>query len=152
VKRSMLLVGATLAACSAPDGPLVSPDQIIGDAVPDALTQQAGDPVRGAQVFIDRESGHCVLCHVVSGLDVEFQGDIGPNLSTIGDRLSLGQLRLRVIDYQLLRPGALMPSYYRIHDLHQVADEYDGLPILTAQDVEDIVAYLAERKAIDEDA
>lgn len=143
----LCLIGA---ACGAPDNALIGLSDITADAIPNPLTSQPGDPDRGKVIFTDRDAGHCVLCHAVSELDVEFQGDIGPNLSSVGDRLSAGQLRLRIVDYQVVRPGTLMPSYYRIHDLHQVAEAYEGESILSAQDIEDIVAYL-ERQRMTQD-
>ena len=73
-------------------------------------------------------------------------------MTAVADRLSPAQLRLRIVDYQLVLPGALMPSYYRNHDLYQVGEAFQGETILSAQDVEDIVAYLSERKAIQDDA
>ena len=108
--------------------------------------------MRGQTLFISRDEGHCVLCHQIEGLDAEFQGDVGPALTAVGDRLSPAQLRLRIVDYQLVLPGALMPSYHRNHDLYQVGEAFQGETILSAQDVEDIVAYLSERKAIQDDA
>jgi len=149
--RLAAIAAVSVAACGATEQSLIAPSQIDDDAIPAPLTSQPGDPLVGETVFSDRESGHCVLCHAVSGLDVEFQGDVGPDLSTVGDRLSPGQLRLRVVDYQLVRPGALMPSYYRIHNLHQVGTAYEGETILSAQDIEDIVAYLGAQKVGDDD-
>ena len=140
--------GLVLALVSCGDtGPrLVSESQIIGDAIPAALTDLPGDAERGAEIFVDRERGHCVLCHTIEGLEAEFQGNVGPDLSSAGDRSSAGQLRLRIADYQIVRPGTLMPSYYRNHDLYQVAEAYQDVPILTAQEVEDLVSYLSERR------
>ncbi|MEL6415310.1 MAG: sulfur oxidation c-type cytochrome SoxX [Pseudomonadota bacterium] len=120
--------------------------QIVGDTIPAALSSESGIAERGQSIFVDRERGHCVLCHAIDELDAEFQGNVGPDLSTVGGRLSPGQLRMRIVDYQIVRPGTLMPSYYRIHDLYQVAEEYQDEPILTAQEVEDLVVYLSERQ------
>lgn len=139
------------AACGAPDQALIKPAQISGDAIPAPLTSTAGNADRGKVIFVDRDAGHCVLCHAVSDLDVEFQGDIGPDLSLVGARLSAGQLRLRIVDYQIVRPGTLMPSYFRIHDLHQVETAFAGETILSAQDIEDIVAYLAGQRMIQDE-
>lgn len=145
-------VGAVLAlaACGAPDEPLISASQIEGDTIPLALTDLPGNADRGETAFASRESGHCVLCHAADGLTAEFQGNVGPELSLVGDRLSAGQLRLRIVDYQIVRPGTLMPSYYRIRDLYQVGEAFEGMPILTAQEVEDLVAYLSARRSDDE--
>lgn len=135
-----------LASCGGSAPTLLDRHEIVGDAIPDALTPVPGSAERGQEVFVGREQGHCVLCHAVETLDAEFQGNVGPDLSLVGQRLSPGQLRLRIVDYQIVRPGTLMPSYYRIHDLYQVADDYQGEPILSAQDVEDLVTYLSERR------
>jgi len=144
VKRATLMCALLLAACNGRQSPLIGSDHIDGDSIPNALTDTPGDTDRGKIVFLQREQGHCVLCHVVSELDVAFQGNIGPDLSQVGARLSPAQIRLRIVDYQILSPGTLMPSYYRIHDLYQVQDDYLGETILTAQQVEDLVAYLSQ--------
>ena len=135
-----------LASCGDAEPRLVSETQIVGDAIPSPLSEASAIAARGKTVFMDREGGHCVLCHAIEGLEAEFQGNVGPDLSAVGERLSPGQLRLRIVDYQIVRPGTLMPSYYRIHDLYQVAEEYQDQPILTAIEVEDLVAYLSERR------
>ncbi|MEL6664686.1 MAG: sulfur oxidation c-type cytochrome SoxX [Pseudomonadota bacterium] len=135
-----------LASCTDAEPQLVSEDQIVGDAIPAPLSADPGSAQNGRNIFVDRERGHCVLCHAIEGLEAEFQGNVGPDLSTVGERLSAGQLRLRIVDYQIVRPGTLMPSYYRIHDLYQVAEEFQDAPILTSTEVEDLVAYLSERR------
>eukprot|EP00439_Symbiodinium_sp_Y106_P089637 s1_g2173.t1 len=142
----VLAVAVLIAGCDQESDALVQASDIVGDSLPGPLTAAKADPDRGAHVFADRDSGHCVLCHQVDGLDAPFQGNVGPALSDIGDRLSPGQIRLRIVDYQLVKPGAVMPSYYRIHDLNRVSSDYEGKPALGAQDVEDLVAYLATLK------
>lgn len=139
-------VGLALVACDTPSPPLIPISAIVDDSLPVPLTPTAGDVNRGVAVFVSRETGHCILCHAVDALDAEFQGTVGPPLTAVGDRLSTAQLRLRVIDYQRVVPGALMPSYYRVDDLYQVLDTYADTPILTAQQVEDVVAYLGSLK------
>lgn len=131
-----------LVSCSEAQPELISAAMIEADGVPSSLTGVAGDADRGKILFVARDGGHCVLCHAVAPLDAEFQGDVGPALDGVGDRLTSAQLRLRIADYQIIRPGTLMPSYYRNHDLYQVGEEYKDGPILTAQEVEDLVAYL----------
>lgn len=141
--RGALCVGLlAVSACGEASNHLVQPHQIVGDTIPDPLTAEPGDPVRGELIFSDRDQGHCVLCHVVSGLEVPFQGNVGPDLTYVGDRLTPAQVRLRVVDYQIVREGTVMPSYHRIHDLYQVEAVSVGNPLLTAQEVEDLVAYL----------
>ncbi|NQY98331.1 MAG: sulfur oxidation c-type cytochrome SoxX [Henriciella sp.] len=141
-----------IASCGASETPLIQNSQITGDAIEQPLTAVPGDPESGQTLFTSRDEGHCVLCHQIDGLDAEFQGNVGPDLTLVGDRLSSSQLRLRIVDYQLVQPGALMPSYYRNHDLYQVGEAFRGETILSAQDVEDIVVYLSERKAKQDDA
>lgn len=145
--RALLLLGVlAVSGCSGASDRLVSPDLILDDSIPTPLTDTPGDAARGGAVFINRAQGHCVICHQVAALDIPFQGDVGPNLTTVGARFSPEQLRLRLVDYQLVRPDTLMPSYYRIHDLYQVEEASWGQPILTAQEIEDLVAYLSALK------
>ena len=88
MKRAAMALMVLLAACS--DGPdvLTPKDRIVGDSIPEPLTDTPGDAVRGQTVFTEREQGHCVLCHQVSSLDAPFQGDVGPDLSDVGTRFS----------------------------------------------------------------
>jgi len=143
MKPAALIGVLILAACNNPPFGVIDPAQIVGDTIPIALTQDQADAARGEIVFSDRNQGHCVLCHAVADLDVPFQGNIGPDLSLVGRRLTPAQLRLRIVDYQIIVPGALMPSYFRNHDLYQVQNDFLGETILSAQQVEDLVAYLS---------
>ena len=107
------------------------------------LTAEPGDALLGAAIFVDRASGHCVLCHRVTSLDAPFQGDPGPDLSQVGARLTPAQIRLRIMDASLLNPRSVMPSYYRTEGLHRVASEQVGKTFLTAEQIEHLVAFLA---------
>ena len=91
---------------------------------------------------MQREGGHCILCHQVKGLEADFQGNVGPELSDVGARLSAGQIRLRIVDASRINPDIVMPSYHRVKDLRQVAPEFADKPVLSAQEVEDLVSYL----------
>ena len=104
----------------------------------------AGDPAIGRAIFSDRESGHCVLCHQVDGLEVPFQGNLGPALSGVGARLTEAQIRLRIVDNTKVNPGTVMPSYYRTADLYQVGRAYQGETVLSAAEVEHLVAWLSQ--------
>lgn len=106
------------------------------------LTDTAGDPVRGEAVFNDRQRGHCLLCHQLSSNPGTFQGNLGPRLDGVGTRLDDAQIRYRLIDSSRLNPSTRMPAYYRSTGLTQVAEEYQGKTVLTAQEIEDLVAYL----------
>lgn len=138
----MLLVcaGWLIAACSVTGGP-AEPYEVVGDAIPAPLTAEPGDARRGRDVIAGRD-GNCLLCHAVPETGERYMGNVGPPLSGVGKRLTAGQLRLRIADAGRLNPDVIMPSYYRMHGLDRVAAAYEGKPILTAQQVEDVVAYL----------
>ena len=140
-----VLAIAFLAGCSGETASrLATPVEITGDEIAAPLLGLQGDAARGEAVFAEREQGHCVLCHAVEGLDAEFQGNVGPALTGVGARLNEGQIRLRVADIQSLWPDTLMPSYYRTGGLNQVAPAHAGEPALSAQQIEDLVAYLGQ--------
>ena len=114
---------------------------IVELAIAQALTEQPGDPVRGLRIALDRAKGNCVTCHEVP-LAVDFPGNLGPPLSGVGERYSAGELRLRLVDSKQINPDSNMPSYYRVAGLTAVRSAFAGRPILTAQEIEDVVAYL----------
>jgi sulfur-oxidizing protein SoxX len=136
----MLCAGCLIVACSAIGG-RVEPYEIVADAIPAALTAEAGDARRGREVIAGRD-GNCLLCHAIPETGERFMGNVGPPLSGVARRLTAGQLRLRIADAGRLNRDVIMPSYYRVHGLDRVAAAYAGKPILTAQQVEDVVAYL----------
>jgi sulfur-oxidizing protein SoxX len=115
---------------------------VIADSIPRSLTSGNGDAASGRQIAASRGSGNCVLCHKLPLANETFFGNIGPDLSRIGERLTEGQLRLRVVDSTLISPETIMPPYYRTQGLHRVLPAYRGEPVLTAQEVEDVVAFL----------
>ena len=98
--------------------------------------------MRGRTLIEARDPANCVLCHAVPNATILFAGDVGPPLAGVGARLDAAQLRLRLIDNQRVNPRTIMPSYYKTDRLDRVAPTYQGKPILTAQQVEDVVAYL----------
>ena len=115
----------------------------VGDAIAKPLTATPGDPVRGRTIVADRHVGLCLLCHTGPIPDEHDQGTLAPDLSGAGSRWSVGQLRLRVADARRLNPETLMPSYYRIADGVRVGHAWQDRPVLDAQQIEDVVAYLA---------
>jgi len=134
-------IGKAHAADSAPSG--LPALHVVGDGVPESLAAAPGDAGRGRSLVLAREPANCLLCHAIPDAAVRFAGDLGPPLGGIGARLSIPQLRLRVADILRLNAGTIMPSYYRVDGLSLVASTYRGKPILTAAEIEDIVAYLA---------
>lgn len=132
---------AVVTGCAAPAPQAVRPYRVDGDAIPERLVSAPGDAARGKAVVVGRDS-NCLLCHTVPDSGVRFMGNLGQPLAGIGTRLSEGQLRLRVVNSMRLNPDTIMPSYYRVDGLNQVAEAWRGKPVLTAQQVEDTVAYL----------
>jgi L-cysteine S-thiosulfotransferase len=120
----------------------LQPHRVVGDAIPEPLTGTGGDPVAGRGIVVDRRLGACLLCHTGPFPEERFQGTLAPDLSGAGSRWSPGQLRLRLVDATRLEPATIMPPYYRIDGLTRVGSPWLGRPILTAQQVEDVVAFL----------
>jgi sulfur-oxidizing protein SoxX len=114
----------------------------VGDGIPNSLTGRAGDAARGRDIALSRERGNCIVCHVLPAPDEKLHGDVGPNLKGVGGRLSEAQMRLRLVDGRRLNPTSMMPSYYRLDGLKRVAAAYAGKPVLTADEIEDVLAYL----------
>jgi sulfur-oxidizing protein SoxX len=119
------------------------PYTIAGDAIPASLTGTKGDPVRGRAIVANRQVGLCLLCHTGPFPDERFQGDLAPDLRGAGTRWSEGQLRLRIVDARKLNPDTVMPPYYVVDGLKRVAAPFRGKPLLSAEQIEDVVAYLA---------
>ena len=120
--------------------------EITGDAVEAPLGGLAGDARRGAAIVTNRETGNCLICHTIPDPRERFQGEVGPPLSGVGLRLTPGQIRARLIDPTRINPKAVMPAYYRTTGLTHVDARYAGRPGLSAQDIEDVVAYLSGLK------
>jgi sulfur-oxidizing protein SoxX len=115
--------------------------EVIGDAIPASLTGRPGDATRGRALVLER-SNTCILCHSGPLPEAKFQGDLAPSLTGAGSRWSAGQLRLRLVDASRLNPATIMPSYYRLAGLVHVGPAWRGKPILSAEQIEDMVAYL----------
>ena len=110
------------------------------------LAVDKGDPARGRAIVADRQVGLCLLCHSGPFPEERFQGDIAPSLAGAGARWSEDELRSRLVDPARLNPKTIMPSYYKTEGLQRVAPAYRGKTILTEQQIEDVVAYLATLK------
>ena len=115
---------------------------VVGDTIPESLTGMPGDALRGRALVVDRTST-CILCHSGPFPEQKFQGDLAPSLAGAGSRWSEGQLRLRLVDASRLNAATIMPSYYRVGGLVRVGTPWRGKSILSAEQIEDIVAYLA---------
>ncbi|MBL8661265.1 MAG: sulfur oxidation c-type cytochrome SoxX [Candidatus Odyssella sp.] len=120
----------------------LAPYAVVGDGIPASLTGVPGDPARGRAIVANRQVGLCILCHSGPFPEIRLQGDLAPDLRGAGRRWSEAQLRLRIVDTRRLNPDSIMPPYYRIDGLERVAAAWRGKPILTAAQIEDVVAYL----------
>ena len=115
---------------------------VVGDAIPKSLTGAKGDPAKGRAIVANRQVGLCLLCHSGPFPEERFQGTLAPDLSGAGKRWSAGQLRLRIVDSARINPTTIMPPYYRIDGLSNVAPAFAGKPVLNAEQIEDVVSYL----------
>jgi len=115
---------------------------VVGDGIPQSLTGRPGDAAHGRALVLDRAST-CILCHSGPFPETRFKGDLAPNLAGAGSRLSPSQLRLRLVDASRLNPATIMPSYYRVDGLSRVGRNWRDKPLLSVEQIEDIVAYLA---------
>ena len=136
-----LSLAAALLALPCPAGAQgLRPYTVAGDAIPEPLTAR-GDATRGRALVVERSST-CILCHNGPFPEQKFQGDLAPGLAGTGSRWSEGQLRLRLVDASSLNAATIMPSYYRVDGLTRTGPAWRGKPILSAEQIEDIVAYL----------
>jgi sulfur-oxidizing protein SoxX len=112
------------------------------DSLPQSLTGGKGDPARGRAIVTNRQVGLCLLCHSGPFPEERFQGNLAPDLKGAGARWTEGQLRLRLVDSSRINAASIMPAYHRTEGLTRVAPAYRGKPILSAEQIEDVVAFL----------
>jgi sulfur-oxidizing protein SoxX len=132
-----LVLGASVAPAQE-----LRPYTVTGDAIPASLIGAPGNAERGEKIVTNRQVGLCLLCHSGPYPQERFQGTMAPDLKGAGARWNEGQLRLRIVDAAHLNPQTIMPPYYRTDGLNRVAPAFRGKPILTAEQIEDVVAYL----------
>ncbi|WP_104020032.1 sulfur oxidation c-type cytochrome SoxX [Roseovarius nitratireducens] len=155
MRRNIITLALACAASGAAAAE-VAPGNVAFEvgAVTQSLTGQPGDPVRGREVVGTKSLGNCVACHVNTEMsDVPFQGEIGPPLDGVGDRWSEAELRGIVTNAKMMFPGSMMPSFYKVDGFIRPGNAYTGDaaddsfgPLLTAQQIEDVVAYLLTLK------
>jgi sulfur-oxidizing protein SoxX len=116
------------------------------DAMPESLTGAKGDPARGRAIIASRQVGLCLLCHGGPFPEERFQGNLAPDLRGAGQRWSEGQLRLRIVDSGQINPATIMPAYHRTEGLVRVAPASRGKTVLSAEQIEDVVAFLMTLK------
>ena len=154
MRLSTLSLAVTLAAGAAMADSVAPADVVYTDgSVEQSLSGAAGDAAAGAKVMANRGQGNCVACHEVSALDAAFQGNVGPSLDGAADRWEEAQLRGIISNPKMMFEGTVMPAFYKTEGFNRPGDGYTGNaaegaiePILTAQQVEDVVAFLLTLK------
>jgi sulfur-oxidizing protein SoxX len=146
-----LVAGLVSPAVGQAAPPLVSFNVVVADgipAIPAPLGGRKGDAREGEKVVIERREGNCLSCHEITALrQEEFHGEIGPSLDGVAGRWDAARLRMIMVDAKkVFGSETAMPAFYRVDGLNRVRPEFAGRPILTAQQVEDVVAYLATLK------
>ena len=121
------------------------PEWIKGE-IPGSLSGQPGDPLRGREIIVNRQTGLCLLCHQGPFPEERFQGTLAPELSASVAKMSPGRLRAQLVDASRFNPDTIMPPYFRTDHLNHVAAPYVGRTLLKAQDIEDVVAFLVTLK------
>jgi sulfur-oxidizing protein SoxX len=153
MKRHFILVAGLAFAATTTHADITAPDDVApndyGD-IAESLTGVPGNPVRGAEVLVERSLGNCIACHQVTALEeAPWHGEVGPSLDGVGARWDEAGLRGIIVNAKAIFPESVMPSFYRVSGYIRPGDGYTGeaatgplSPLLAAQDVEDVVAYL----------
>lgn len=146
-----LLLGATVASPAVAEevtvnDPGLEPYTIVDYAIPEPLGGKVGDPESGRQIFIHRKKGNCLTCHTAPIPEEQFHGTVGPDLRGVANRMTEGEIRLRVAHPRYINPETTMIPMYKVEPEVQVKEQFAGKPILTAQEVEDVIAYLMTLK------
>lgn len=134
----LVLAGAFAVSAQAQEMALY---QVVDDTIPTSLTGKPGDAANGKKVAINRKKGNCLACHVMPIPEQQFHGKTGPSLLGVSHRMDEASLRMRVVDPKVINDHTMMPSFYKIGQ-HRVLKKFEGKTILSAQEVEDVVAYL----------
>ncbi len=151
-KWAAVITAGALAAASllGPASAEVGPDDvtIVEGVVAQPIADQPGDPAAGREWAAGRKLGNCLACHTISDLsELPFHGEVGPPLDGVADRWSAEELRAILVDSKaVFGDQTIMPAFYRTAGLNKVAEDFAGKTILTAQQVEDIIAYLMTLK------
>jgi sulfur-oxidizing protein SoxX len=145
--RAARFLASLLLAMAMPAMASAQSAMVTGDAVVQSLTGSAGDPARGRAIIADRQKGFCLLCHGGPFPEEPLQGNLAPSLAGAGSRWNEGQLRLRLMDNKRVNPESIMPAYHRIEGLNRVGANWRDRPILSAAEIEDVLAFLMGLRA-----
>ena len=125
--------------------PVVKYKIVDEDSIPRSLTGKPGDPAKGKKWAIAGRLGHCIACHVMP-VDQPYMGEVGPSLVGVASRYEAGQIRLLIADPKVVNEDTMMPAFYKADGFHRVRKAFVGKTMLSAEQVEDIVAYLLTLK------
>ena len=141
-----IIMAATVAFSSALYAETISPGNIkFGEngEVELALTGVAGDATSGRKLFMNRKKGNCLACHVNSEMaEQTFHGDVGPELDGVANRWGAAELRGILVNSKNMFEGTIMPAFYKDSGYNRILKKFDGKTILSAQEVEDLLAYV----------
>jgi len=140
------LSSCTVAPVEVKEPNLVPYTIIEGNAIPKSLTGKKGDPAEGKKLAINTRKGNCLACHELPIPEEQFHGKIGPNLHHVGSKFSEGVIRLRLVNPKVVKPDTVMPAFYRVEGLNIVRKDLIGKPMLSAEEIENLVAYLISVK------
>jgi len=143
----VLAIAGVVAAQSAFADSHMKKYKIKDDAISASLTGKAGDVAKGRKIAANRKKGNCLACHVISDLkEQQFHGKVAPSLDGVAGRYSEGEIRLRLVNAKTANEDTIMPSFYEVASLHRVMKKFKGKSILSAQEVEDVLAYVMTMK------
>lgn len=148
LKLFAVTVGFVLMGSSAYAAQVTAPNDVVikDDTVPQSLTGVAGDPARGRKIVINRKKGNCLACHDIKDIPEQpFHGQTGPALEHIPEHHSVAEMRMRLVDSKMINPATMMPSFYKLGQ-YRVLKGFQGKTVLSAQDVEDVIAYMMTLK------
>lgn len=147
---NVLAIAAVCAIANVAHAAEIAPGdvKIVEGVLDTPLTDKAGNPEEGRVIFANRKLGNCLACHTVTSLidEEQFHGEVGPPLDGVADVYSVGEIRARIVDPKTELPDTIMPSFYRIGGTNRTAEKFKDKTILSAQQVEDVIAYLQTLK------
>ena len=149
MKKLFVLASVAALAASGASAEEVKPMDVafVDGMVAQSLTGQAGDPAAGRKVFLNRKQGNCLACHMNSDMpEQSFHGEVGPTMDGVADRWEEAELRAIVTNSKNVFEGTIMPAFYIDSGYERPSEKFAGKSVLTAQQVEDVIAYLMTLK------
>lgn len=150
MKRTIVAITALVLGSTSAYAEVVAPTNVMFEdgAVSKSLTGTPGDAAAGAKAFSNRKQGNCLACHANTDMaDQPFHGEVGPSLDGVATRWTEAELRGIVANSKKTFEGTIMPAFYITEGYNRPLEKFEGKSVLTAQQVEDIVAYLMTLKS-----